>query len=206
MHSKRRLADAALLIVDDDRVHRVNLDETICARFIDFPPPTVPRYRHDLDETGLLIPGCWFEPTPAADQRVPHNPENQAQNPLSEESGGLSQRRKARSRNESLIGQATSVLTEDNQNRMRSRAPLPCWFKPTCSEAAPPCDVRIGWKDETEPKSPRDAGKKASPARLPGPKATNFCAESARARNPSRVPLSDESGKRILLQWLTCRR
>ena len=43
MHSKRRLADAALLIVDDDRVHRVNLDETIRARFIDFPPPTVLR-------------------------------------------------------------------------------------------------------------------------------------------------------------------
>jgi hypothetical protein len=42
MHSKRRLADAALLIIDDDRVHRVNPEETICARFIDFPPPTVP--------------------------------------------------------------------------------------------------------------------------------------------------------------------
>jgi len=38
MHSKRRLADAALLIVDDDRVHRVILDETICARLIHVPP------------------------------------------------------------------------------------------------------------------------------------------------------------------------
>jgi len=43
MHSKRRLADAALLIVDDDRVHRANLDESICAHFIDFPSPTLPR-------------------------------------------------------------------------------------------------------------------------------------------------------------------
>jgi hypothetical protein len=38
MNSEGRLADAALLIVDDDRVHRVNLDETICARLIHVPP------------------------------------------------------------------------------------------------------------------------------------------------------------------------
>ena len=38
MNSEGRLADAALLIVDDDRVHRVNLDETICAHFIKFSP------------------------------------------------------------------------------------------------------------------------------------------------------------------------
>ena len=51
-------------------------------------------YRHDLDETGLLIPGCWFEPTPAMDQRVPDNLENPAQNPLPEESGGRAKQRR----------------------------------------------------------------------------------------------------------------
>jgi hypothetical protein len=50
-------------------------------------------YRHDLDETGLLIPGYWFEPTPATDQRVAHNPENRAQNLLPEESGRPSQKK-----------------------------------------------------------------------------------------------------------------
>jgi hypothetical protein len=93
MHSKRRLADAALLIVDDDRVHRVNLDETICARFIDFLLQPCRAYRHYLDETGLLIPGYWFEPTPATDQRVAHNPENRVQNRLPEESGRPSQKK-----------------------------------------------------------------------------------------------------------------
>ncbi|GCC43370.1 hypothetical protein chiPu_0027399 [Chiloscyllium punctatum] len=77
MHCKRRLADAALLIVDDDRVHRMKLDETICARFIDFPPPARRAYRHELDDRPPH-PGCWFEPTPAMDQRVPHTPENRA--------------------------------------------------------------------------------------------------------------------------------
>jgi hypothetical protein len=50
-------------------------------------------YRHDLDETGLLIPGYWFEPTPATNQRVAHNPENRAQNLLPEESGRPSQKK-----------------------------------------------------------------------------------------------------------------
>ncbi|CAN0473988.1 unnamed protein product, partial [Phaeothamnion confervicola] len=42
------------------------------------PPPARRAYRHDFDVTGLLIFGCWFEPTPAMDKRVLHTPENRA--------------------------------------------------------------------------------------------------------------------------------
>lgn len=77
-------------------------------------------------------PPCWFEPTPATDQRVAHNPENRAQNPLPEESGRPSQKKEgAESKPVHITRQATVALTEDT--RKRSRAPLPCWFEPTCS-------------------------------------------------------------------------
>jgi hypothetical protein len=81
-------------------------------------------YRLDLDETGLLFPECWFEPTPAMDQRVPDNPENRAQNLLPEESGRPSQMKEgAESEPVHITGQATVALTEDNRNRKRSAPP-----------------------------------------------------------------------------------
>jgi len=135
---------------------------------------------------------------------VPHNPENRAQNPLPEESGRPSQMKKGAKSKPVRIGLTGNIGGVGRQPNAQPR-PLPCWFKPTCSEAAPPCGVRIGWKDETEPK-PERLGQEGKPRTAPGPKATNFCAENASARNPSRVPLPDESGKPILLQWLICRR
>ena len=60
------------------------------------------------------------------DQRVPDNLENPAQNPLPEESGRPSQKKEgAESKPVHITGQATVVLTEDNRNRKRSRAPCP---------------------------------------------------------------------------------
>ena len=94
-----------------------------------------------------------------------------------------------------ITGQATVVLTEDNRNRKSSRAPCPVGLNQHVLGLATDCDVRNGRNDETEPKSPRDAGKKASPARPPGPKATNFCAESARKESQS-DPVPEESGTR----------
>ena len=91
-------------------------------------------YRQNPDETGLLILGRWFEPTPAMDQRVPDNLSNPARNPLPEESGRPSQKKEgADLKPLHITGQATVLLTEDNQKRKRSRAPLLCWFEPTCS-------------------------------------------------------------------------
>ena len=96
-----------------------------------------------------------------------------------------------------ITGQATVVLTEDNRNRKSSRAPCPVGLNQHVLGLATDCDVRNGRNDETEPKSPRDAGKKASPARPP--KVKNFCAESARKESQS-DPVPEESGTRILLQ------
>lgn len=175
MHSKRRLADAALLIVDDDRVHRLNPDETICARFIDFPPPACRTYRPDLDETGLLIPGCWFEPTPLMDQRVAHNPENRAQNPLPEESGRPSQKKEgADSKPVHITGQATVLLTKTTETGSAA-APCPVGLNQHVLGPSPGYDVRNGRKDETEPK-PRDADRGLAP-RGTRPKAKNFGGE-----------------------------
>src|SRR6478672_11318384 len=83
---------------------------------------------------------------------------------------------------------------------MRSRWTLPCWFKPTCSGAAVHCDVRIGWNDETEPKpEPRAKGQRRSAPRL---KPKKLGAEARAQGIPSQLPLPDESGKGIILQWL----
>ena len=85
------------------------------------------------------------------------------------------------------------VLTEDNRNRKSSCAPCPVGLNQHVLGLATDCDVRNGRNDETEPKSPRDAGKKASPARPP--KVKNFCAESARKESQS-DPVPEESGTR----------
>ena len=151
-------------------------------------------YRHDLNETGPLHPRCWFEPTLAMDQRLPDNLKSPALNPLPEESGRPSQKKEgAESKPVHITGQATVVLTEDNRNRKSSRAPCPVGLNQHVLGLATDCDVRNGRNDETEPKSPRDAGKKASPARPPGPKVKNFCAESARKESQS-DPVPEESG------------
>jgi hypothetical protein len=149
-------------------------------------------HRHDLDETGLLIPGCWFEPTPLRASACCTILKTGHKIPCQKSQVGRAKWKKVLSRNEFASLDRRHRCCRKTTETECAAAPLPCWFKPTRSE------VRIGWKDETEPK-PESAGKRASPARPPGPKATNFCAESASARNPSRVPLPDESGKRILL-------
>jgi hypothetical protein len=127
-----------LLIIDDDRVHRVNPDETICARFIDFPFQPCRTYRHDLDETGLLFPECWFEPTPAMDQRVPDNLENPARNRLPEESGSAEPKeRRRRVKTSSHHWTGDSGVDGRQPKPEEQPRPLPCWFEPTCSGA---CD------------------------------------------------------------------
>ena len=130
-------------------------------------------YRHDLNETGPLHPRCWFEPTLAMDQRLPDNLKSPALNPLPEESGRPSQKKEgAESKPVHITGQATVVLTEDNRNRKRSRAPCPVGLNQHVLGPAPGYDVRNGRDDETEPK-PRDAGRGRAP-RGTRPKAKNF--------------------------------
>src|SRR6266702_3395387 len=101
------------------------------------PPPHVPRvYLHVLDESGLLFPGSWFEPTPATDQRVAHNPENPTRNRLPEESGSAESKERRR-----RVGTSSHHWTGDSgvdgrQPKPEAQPhPLPCWFEPTCSGA-----------------------------------------------------------------------
>ena len=136
------------------------------------------------------------------DQRVPHNLENPALNPLPEESGRPSQKKEgAESKPVRITGQATVVLTEDNRNRKRSRAPCPVGLNQHVLGPAPGYDVRNGRNDETEPK-PRDAGRGRAP-RGTRPKAKNFGDEGRAQGIPVGAPLADGSGKEILLQRST---
>jgi hypothetical protein len=90
-----------------------------------------------------------------------------------------------------ITGQATVVLTDDNRNRKRSRAPCSVGLNQHVLGLAPGCDVRNGRNDETEPK-PREAGR-TSAARHPA-EGKEFWRRRASARNPA--PLADGSGKR----------
>ena len=107
------------------------------------------------------------------DQRLPDNLKSPALNPLPEESGRPSHKKEgAESKPVHITGQATVVLTEDNRNRKRSRAPCPVGLNQHVLGPAPGYDVRNGRDDETEPK-PRDAGRGRAP-RGTRPKAKNF--------------------------------
>jgi hypothetical protein len=133
-------------------------------------------YRHDLDETGLRFPECWFEPTPAMDQRVPDNLENPARNRLSEESGSAEPKeRRRRVGTSSHHWTGDSGVDEDIRYRKRSRAPCPVGLNQHVLGLAPGCDVRNGRNDETQPK-PRDARRGRAP-RGNRPKAKNFGSE-----------------------------
>jgi hypothetical protein len=82
-----------------------------------------------------------------------------------------------------ITGQATVVLTDDNRNRKRSRAPCSVGLNQHLLGLAPGCDVRNGLNDETEP-NPRDAGRRRAAARHPA-EGKQFWQRRASARNPS---------------------
>src|SRR4051794_36096404 len=81
-------------------------------------------YRHDFHETGLLISGYWFEPTPATDQRVRTILKTRHEIACQKSQGRPSQMKEgAESEPVHITGQATVALTEDNRNRKRSAPP-----------------------------------------------------------------------------------
>ncbi len=145
--------------------------KAICARFIDFPPPTTVRaYRHDLDETGLSSPSVGLNQHPLWTSAFRTILKTQHKIPC-QKSQVAEPKEKAPSRNQfaSLdrrVGSHAGTLTEDNRNRKRSRAPCRVGLNQHVLELAPACDVRNGRKDETEPK-PARRGQKASAARHP---------------------------------------
>jgi hypothetical protein len=148
-------------------------------------------YRHDLDDRPPH-PRCWFEPTPAIDQRVPHTRGNRALNPLPEESGNP-RKEGAQSKRVRIIGQAALVVPEDNRNQTRGHRLCHVGLNQhikRLSHLAMPVSAELNRADVHRPL----ASGKCRAASRPMPKRF-FCAEGASARNPGPTPFPDESGK-----------
>ena len=151
-------------------------------------------YRHDLDETGLLIPGVGLNQHPLWTSAFRTISKTRHKIPCQKSQVAEPKERRRQSKPVHITGQATVVLTEDNRNRKRSRAPCPVGLNQHVLGPAPGYDVRNGRNDETEPK-PRDAGRGRAP-RGTRPKAKNFGDEGRAQGIPVGAPLADESGKR----------
>ena len=158
-------------------------------------------YRHDLNETGLLMPGCWFEPTTAMDHRVPDNLKNRAQNPLPEESGRPSQMKKGAKSKPVRIGLTDNTGDVGRQPKPEAQPrPCPVGLNQHVLGPASGYDVRNGRNDETEPK-PRDAGRGRAP-RGTRPKAKNFGSEGLAEGIPAEPrlrtdPVSEKSSPAV---------
>jgi hypothetical protein len=133
-------------------------------------------YRHDLDETGLLILGCWFEPTPATDAAR----SGQCRKPGTKSPARRVRWAEPKNKRRSVETSShhwTGDGGVDGRQPKPEVQPRPCpvGLNQHVLGLAPGCDVRNGRNDETEPK-PRDAGRGRAP-RGTRPKAKKFGSE-----------------------------